>query len=125
MTATTRIGPELAAQDASPAACCSPLAIPNMEPEDAVNTAGLFKALSDPNRVLILNLLANSDGPVCVCDIGVHLPLSQPTVSHHLKKLVAAGLLTREQRGVWAFYDVDRHALARLGEVFRTGRRTR
>ncbi|MEX2274295.1 MAG: metalloregulator ArsR/SmtB family transcription factor [Actinomycetota bacterium] len=124
MTTTTKIGTELASPDTSPAACCSPLAKPDMESEDAAVTAGLFKALSDPNRVLILNLLVNGDGPVCVCDINVHVPLSQPTVSHHLKKLVAAGLLTREQRGVWAFFDIDRQALAHLGEVFRPGRRS-
>jgi ArsR family transcriptional regulator len=103
----------------TPAACCASLAQPDMTVEDAAVTARLFKALSDPNRVLIVNLLANAPEAVCVCDLNVQLELSQPTVSHHLKKLVEAGLLTREQRGVWAFYRPDRTALARLATVFR------
>ncbi len=118
MTAVERGGP---AVSEAPAACCSPLAQPNMSLDDAAVTARLFKALSDPNRVLIVNLLANAGEPVCVCDLNVQLELSQPTVSHHLKKLVEAGLVTREQRGVWADYAVDRSALGRLATVFDVG----
>ena len=62
-------------------------------------TAELFKALGDPARVRIVNLLATSGEPVCACELYEPLGLSQPTVSHHLKKLVDAGLLEREQRG--------------------------
>ncbi len=89
-----------------------------MSVEEAETTAQLFKALADPGRVRIVNLLANADGPVCVCDLTPHLDLSQPTVSFHLKKLVQAGLLEREQRGVWAFYTVNREVLPRLGRIF-------
>jgi ArsR family transcriptional regulator, arsenate/arsenite/antimonite-responsive transcriptional repressor len=69
--------------------------------------------------VRIVNLLANADEPVCVCNITPELGLSQPTVSFHLKKLVNAGLLEREQRGVWAYYSVNREVLGRLAGVFR------
>lgn len=105
-----------------PAECCAPLASATMTSQEAENTASLFKALSDPHRVRIVNLLATSDGPVCVCDLTPELGLSQPTVSFHLKKLVWAGLLDREQRGVWAYYRVNRAALARLATVFETRR---
>jgi len=64
--------------------------------------------------VKIVNLLATSDEPVCVCELVPALGLSQPTVSHHLKKLTEAGLLSREQRGVWAYFSIDPDAAARL-----------
>jgi ArsR family transcriptional regulator len=103
----------------SPAACCSPLTAAGMSGREAAITARVFKALADPNRVRIVNLLANAEGPACVCDITPQLGLSQPTVSFHLKKLATAGLLQREQRGVWAYYSIDREALDRLATVFR------
>ena len=102
-----------------PADCCAPLAATGMSRDDAATTAQVFKALADPNRVRIVNLLANAGGPVCVCDLTPQLGLSQPTVSCHLKKLATAGLLRREQRGVWAYYSIDRSALDRLATVFR------
>lgn len=80
-------------------------------------TAALFKALADPARVRIVNLLARADGPVCVCELTPALGLSQPTVSHHLKRLVQAGLLTREQRGIWAYYTLDWAAFERAAHV--------
>lgn len=104
---------------AAPAVCCTPLAATGMSPEEARTTAAVFKALADPHRVRIVNLLANAPGAACVCDLTPVLGLSQPTVSFHLKKLVQAGLLEREQRGVWAYYSIDRPALARLGSIFR------
>ena len=102
-----------------PAECCAPLATAGMSGDDAATTAQVFKALADPNRIRIVNLLANAGGPVCVCDLTPQLGLSQPTVSFHLKKLATAGLLRREQRGVWAYYSIDRSALDRLATVFR------
>ena len=102
----------------APAACCMPLAATGMSKEEAETTARVFKALADPHRVRIVNLLANAEGPVCVCDITPQVGLSQPTVSFHLKKLVAAGLLGREQRGVWAYYSIDRAAVGRLATIF-------
>ena len=100
-----------------PADCCRPLDEDGMTDEDAEATAALFKALGDPTRVRIVNLLARNPESVCVCELTPTLGLSQPTVSHHLKKLVQAGLLRREQRGVWAFYSLDREALARAASV--------
>ena len=95
-------------------ACCRPLAAPALSDDDADASARLFKALSDPARVKIVNLLATSDVPVCVCELIGPLGLTQPTVSHHLKKLTEAGLLAREQRGTWAYYTIDPEASARL-----------
>ncbi len=105
----------------APAACCTPLAASEMSEEEADNTARVFKALADPHRVRIVNVLATAEGAVCVCDITDEVALSQPTVSFHLKKLVTAGLLDREQRGVWAYYSINREALERLGSIFQLG----
>jgi ArsR family transcriptional regulator, arsenate/arsenite/antimonite-responsive transcriptional repressor len=85
-------------------ACCGPLAGATLSDEEAAATAEVFKALADPARVRIVNVLATSGEPVCVCHLIEPLGLSQPTVSHHLKKLTDAGLLDREQRGKWAYY---------------------
>ena len=65
------------------------------------------KALSDKNRLEIMNFLSSQDGPVCACDIRTSNELSQPTMSHHLKILREAGLLRSEKRGLWAFYEPD------------------
>jgi ArsR family transcriptional regulator len=94
--------------------CCAPLGAASLSDAEAEATARVFKALADPHRVKIVNLLATSPDPVCVCEFTGPLRLSQPTVSHHLKKLVDAGLLEREQRGTWAYYSLDRDAIARL-----------
>jgi ArsR family transcriptional regulator len=110
---------ELTVLEQTPAECCVPLAASEMSVEDAATTATVFKALADPNRVRIVNLLAAAGEAVCVCNLTPQLDLSQPTVSFHLKKLVEAGLLEREQRGVWAYYSVNREALGRLETVFR------
>lgn len=104
----------------SPVACCAPLVGAAISAEDADATASLFKALADPTRVRIVNLLANSSEPVCVCNLTDEFELSQPTMSHHLKKLVSAGLLTREQRGTWAYFSIDQTALRRLANVVTT-----
>jgi ArsR family transcriptional regulator, arsenate/arsenite/antimonite-responsive transcriptional repressor len=102
---------------ATATACCAPLGSPRLSDDQAEATARLFKALADPHRVRIVNLLATSPDPVCVCEFTGPLGLRQPTVSHHLKKLVQAGLLHREQRGTWAYYTLDRDALGRLAAV--------
>jgi ArsR family transcriptional regulator len=98
-------------------ACCTPLAAPVLDEEEAVATAELFKALADPARVRIVNLLATTDDPVCVCELIEPLGLAQPTVSHHLKKLLEAGLLEREQRGKWAYFSLRRDAVEKLAAV--------
>ncbi len=95
-------------------ACCAPLGSPVLSNDEAEATAALFRALGDPARVRIVNLLATSDEPVCVCNLVEPLARSQPTVSHHLKKLVDAGLLDREQRGKWAYFSLRPEAVARL-----------
>ena len=100
--------------DALPVACCTPLDAPTMSDEQAEASAALFKALADPARVRIVNMLATADEGVCVCDLTPSLGLSQPTVSHHLRKLSDAGLLHREQRGTWAFYSLDPAAIQQL-----------
>src|SRR5438034_9856140 len=99
-------------------ACCAPVAAPDITAEQAGTLADLFKALADPHRVRIVNLLANGEQPVCVCDLVPQLGLSQGTVSFHLKKLLAVGLLQREQRGTWAYYSLTHDALDRLADVF-------
>src|SRR4051794_21013030 len=101
----------------TPVACCAPLAAPLLDEEEAKATAELFKALADPSRVRIVNALARSDKPVCACDFEPALDLSQPTVSHHLKKLTEAGLLEREQRGKWAYFSLKRDAVETLAAV--------
>jgi ArsR family transcriptional regulator len=115
----------LEVRDTSPAACCVPLAAPDMTARDAEATASLFKALADPHRVRIVNLLAVSGEAVCVCDLTLTLGLSQATVSFHMKKLVDAGLLDRDQRGVWAYYSLRADAARRLKGVLRLERGNR
>ncbi len=100
-----------------PIACCVPLAAPTLGEHEAVATAELFKALADPARVRIVNALAMSAEPVCACEFEPALGLSQPTVSHHLKKLTDAGLLEREQRGRWAYFSLKRDAVETLAAV--------
>jgi ArsR family transcriptional regulator len=100
--------------------CCRPLDAVSLSDDEARATAALFRALADPARVRILNLLARSDEPVCACAFEPVLGLSQPTVSHHLKKLTEAGLLEREQRGRWAFFSLSTDAMARLATLVPT-----
>jgi ArsR family transcriptional regulator len=103
---------------AQPVACCAPLGPELMSEGDAGATAAVFKALADPHRVRIVNLLTHSASAVCVCDITAHIGLSQPTTSWHLRKLSSAGLVQREQRGTWAYYSLRPGVLERLQEVF-------
>jgi ArsR family transcriptional regulator len=95
-----------------PPLCCAPGAepLPRAERE---SLAARFKALADPARVGIVNLLSASD-EVCVCALTEALGLSQPTVSHHLRLLREAGLVTVEKRGTWSYYRLDADALGAL-----------
>jgi len=95
-------------------ACCAPLDAPALSDDEAGATAELFAALADPARVKIVNRLATRGEPVCACEFEPLLRLSQPTVSHHLKKLTEAGLLEREQRGRWAYFSIRAEAAERL-----------
>jgi ArsR family transcriptional regulator len=102
---------------AEPVSCCAPLAAKTLSDEQAEATAALFRALGDAARVRIVNMLATAGGEVCGCDLTDGLGLSQPTVSHHLKKLHDAGLLDRDQRGRWAHYSLNSEAVATLTAV--------
>jgi ArsR family transcriptional regulator len=104
-------------KELEPVACCVPLDSAAMSDQEAAGTAELFKALADPARVRIVNLLATSGEAVCACNLNEPLGLAQPTVSHHLKKLVDAGLVEREQRGKWAYFSLKREAVEKLATV--------
>jgi ArsR family transcriptional regulator, arsenate/arsenite/antimonite-responsive transcriptional repressor len=101
----------------APIDCCVPLAAATVSDDEAAAIAEIFRALADPARVRIVNLIATSAEPVCACELYAPLGLSQPTVSHHLKKLTDAGLLEREQRGKWAFFSLKRDAVEKLAAV--------
>jgi len=91
--------------------CCAPVSPPAVSEAEAVTYAAWFKALADPTRIRILNLLAQSDDPVCVCDIVDHFPLGQPTISHHLKVLRDVRFVVAERRGTFMHYRVNRACL--------------
>jgi ArsR family transcriptional regulator len=96
--------------------CCTPISGAALAPEDAAELERLFKALADRHRLQILNCLLRADGEaVCVCDLEAVLGVKQPTVSHHLKQLVGAGLLAREKRGTYAYYSLKPGMLDRIG----------
>lgn len=98
---------------ATAATCCGVEA--SISQEKAVELARRLKALSDPTRIRLLSFVAAQAGnEACVCDLTEPVGLSQPTVSHHLKILVEAGLLSREKRGVWAYYSVVPDAMDSL-----------
>lgn len=100
-----------------PVLCCAPVSSATLTDEEADATARLFKSLGDPHRVRIMNRLVTAGEPVCVCDFTDSLGISQPTVSFHLKKLLDSGLVSREQRGTWAYYSIVPEAFARLRDV--------
>ena len=97
------------------AACCSPVTGGIVDAGSAETLARMFKALSDPTRVRLLSMIATAPPEgACACDMTEPIGLSQPTISHHMKILVEAGLVTREQRGRWAYYRVVREVLDSL-----------
>lgn len=103
------------------AACCTPVTGGVLTVEEAERIARTFKALGDPTRVRLLSLIAASQsGEACICDLTEPVGLSQPTVSHHMKQLVDAGLAVREQRGRWAYYRVVDDALDRAAQALRS-----
>jgi ArsR family transcriptional regulator len=109
----------LVAATSGPVCCPTGLDAP-LDRDDAVDLARLFKALADPARLQLLALIrASANGESCVCDLTGPLGLSQPTVSHHLKVLTEAGLLTREKRATWAWYSIVPERLAELADVLR------
>lgn len=99
-------------------ACCSPPTGGVLEANAAALLARSFRALGDPTRVRLLSLIAASEsGEACICDLTDPVGLTQPTVSHHMKLLADAGLVTREQRGKWAYYAVVPSAVDQLGKA--------
>lgn len=102
------------------ASCCSPLTGGALDDDAADRLARGFRALGDRHRIRLLSLIAAAEGgEACICDLTAPVGLAQPTVSHHMKQLVEAGLVTREQRGKWAYYRVVPAALAALGDALR------
>lgn len=88
-------------------ACCEPLVYPEVTPGQADHIADLAKAFADPIRVQLLDVLRRHAGEVCVCELEPLFDISQPALSHHLKKLREAGIVGVERRGLWSFYYVN------------------
>jgi ArsR family transcriptional regulator, arsenate/arsenite/antimonite-responsive transcriptional repressor len=104
-------------------ACCVPLLREPITARQAADLAGLLKALADPTRLQLVSMVAGHEGgEACVCELTEPLGLTQPTISHHLKILVDAGIFTRDKRGVWAYYALVPGALDALSAVLSTGR---
>jgi ArsR family transcriptional regulator len=94
--------------------CCEPVVFRDLEPERAVRIAEVAKALGDPIRLQLVDVLRKHAGKVCVCELVPLFDVSQPTLSHHLKKLREAGIVDSERRGLWAYYYVLPEALQEL-----------
>ncbi|WP_404438670.1 metalloregulator ArsR/SmtB family transcription factor [Microbacterium aerolatum] len=101
-------------------ACCVPRITSSLTAEDAERVARVFKALGDPTRIKLLSLIAvGAGGEACICDLTEPVGLSQGTVSHHMKLLSDAGLVTREQRGKWAYFALNDGALDAAAHALR------
>lgn len=112
------------ARPAGPA-CCAPLVRAPLSAAGAEQLALVLKALADPTRLRLVSMIAAHDGgEACVCDLTEPVGLSQPTVSHHLKVLLDAGLVTRDKRGVWAYYRLVPDALTDLAALLTAGTST-
>ena len=98
------------------ARCCEPVVYPDVERDEAIRMAEVAKALGDPVRVQLVDVLRKHAGKVCVCELVPLFDLSQPTVSHHLKVLRQAGIVGSERQGLWAYYYVIADALEELSE---------
>src|SRR5215216_8071119 len=94
--------------------CCAPVVYPDIERDRAERLAAAAKALGDPIRMQLVDVLRRHAGQVCVCELVPLFDLSQPTVSHHLKVLRDAGIVGSERRGLWAYYYVNPDALEEL-----------
>lgn len=100
--------------------CCVPRITASITPGEAEQSARVFKALGDPTRVMLLSLIAGSEGrEACICDLIEPVGLSQATVSHHMKLLSEAGLVTREQRGKWAYFALNDGTLSAAADALR------
>ena len=94
--------------------CCEPVVYPDVEREQALRMAEVAKALGDPIRLQLVDVLRKHAGRVCVCELVPLFDISQPTLSHHLKKLREAGIVDSERQGLWAYYYVRPGALTEL-----------
>ena len=100
--------------------CCEPVVYPDVERVTAERMGAVAKALGDPVRIQLVDVLRRHAGKVCVCELVPLFDLSQPTVSHHLKVLRDAGVVDSERRGLWAYYYVRREALEELSRWLST-----
>lgn len=101
-----------------PIFCCPPLLAGRLTETEAASAATLFRVLGEPARLQLLSLIAaQPSGEVCACELVESLGLSQPTVSHHLKVMYEAGLLSKERRGTWIYYRIVQAQLVSLREV--------
>jgi ArsR family transcriptional regulator, arsenate/arsenite/antimonite-responsive transcriptional repressor len=102
--------------------CCAPLAREPLTADQAVDLARVFKAMGDPVRLRLLSLIASHEGgEACVCDLSDVFELTGPTISHHLKVLREAGLITGDRRGTWIYYRVQPDALLLASRVLAPG----
>lgn len=114
----TKMLPALSILTSDLAACCSRVTGTVLDVQSAERLAHQFKALADPTRVRLISLIAATEGgEACICDLTEPVALSQPTVSHHMKLLLDAGLVTRDQRGKWAYYRVVPETLRSIAEA--------
>src|SRR5205085_9759344 len=90
--------------------CCEPIVYPDVERDEAIRMADVAKALGDPVRLRLVDVLRKHAGKVCVCELVPPFEISQPTLSHHLGRLRAAGIVDCERRGLWAYYYVKPEA---------------
>jgi ArsR family transcriptional regulator len=96
--------------------CCEPVVYPEVQREQAERMAVIAKALADPVRLQLVDVLREHAGKVCVCEVVPLFDLSQPTVSHHLKVLRQAGIVGSERQGLWAYYYVIPEALEEFSQ---------
>ena len=96
--------------------CCVPVVYPDVEREDAIRIAAVAKALGDPIRLQLVDVLRKHAGKVCVCELVPLFDVGQPTLSHHLKKLREAGIVDSERRGLWAYYYVLPDSLKEISQ---------
>jgi DNA-binding transcriptional ArsR family regulator len=108
-----------AAAKCDTASCCAQVKSPKITDSRAREYACCFKALADPMRIRILNLLAGTDVPVCVCEIVKYFPIQQPAISHHLKILRDSRFVLAERRGTFMYYRVNRKCLAEFPHAAR------
>ena len=112
MTVNLELAPKQKLPSGEP--CCEPVVYPDVERRQAERMAAIAKALGDPVRVQLVDVLGKHAGKVCVCELVPLFEISQPTLSHHLKVLREAGLVDSERRGLWAYYYVLPDALKEL-----------